>query len=127
MQPTVQGGVQSLHPVAVQLQWALRTPGCLGKGRGMDGCVGGWMVRGIVMASASAQVRWDAQARAEGGVGAPLPSGAAAGPEVVKVARAQTPAPAAGVPPSRFLPAAFDRFLSVTTLRAWTPAQPHLV
>lgn len=37
------------------------------------------------------------------------------------------PEPAAGVPPSRFLPAAFDRFLSVTTPQAWTPAHPHLV
>lgn len=62
-----------------------------------------------------------------GGTGTPLPRGAVAGPEVVKAARAWTPAPTAGVPPSRFLPAAFDRFLSVTTPQAWTPAQPHLV
>lgn len=61
------------------------------------------------------------------GASAPLAGEAAASPEAVKATRALTPAPAAGVPPSRFLPAAFDRFLSVTTLRAWKPAQPHLV
>lgn len=99
-----------------------------GGGRESD-WMGGWISCQsdcVLTSSASAHIGWDAQ-QGLVATGAPLPRGAMAGPEVVKAARAQAPAPAAGVPPSGFLPAAFDRFLSVTTPQAWTPAQPHLV
>ena len=43
------------------------------------------MVRGVLMASASARVGWDAQGMLMG-AGAPLSGGAAAGPEAVKAA-----------------------------------------